>query len=383
MGTVFPRPPPTPMPTVPSPPVMPVPIALVPVAPSPVKKPPTRAPTKAPAKVPVPVKLPTKAPVKLPVPVKPPTKAPTKAPIKPPTKVPTKAPVKPPTKAPVKPPTKAPVKLPTKAPIDPNAPPAIRINAGGVAYTDVDGQAWLADQYFMNGSPYNAGLETALPPNGVLYSTERYFNIWVHPQPFLYEIPVPAPGEYAAVLHFMETFFQTAGSRVFDVWVEGQLFLNNLDIVAEVGYRKLLVVHRTTMVKDGSLTVEFVAQVENPKISALEVIHASQFDPPTGAPTTSPAPSAAPSTSPAPTVRPAWKNIYINCGGPKYLSNDGLIEWRADTFFTGGGVYVDGSHDITPTADDAIFHSERHGTFTYNIPVPVGNYEITVHLAEL
>jgi Malectin domain len=165
--------------------------------------------------------------------------------------------------------------------------------------------------------------------------------------------------------------------------------MDGLDIVAEVGYRKPLVLDTTTMVTDGMLTIEFVAQVENPKISALEVMDISQYSPPTAAPSVSVAPSTAPSisqspsTSPRPSATPAWKNIHINCGGPEYISNDGLVTWQADAFFTGGGVYVDGSNDITPTADDPLFQSERHGTFTYEIPVPVGNYEITVHLAEL
>lgn len=285
-------------------------------------------------------------------------------------------------------------KVPTNAPVviagtpAPTVTPVIRINAGGKAFTDTAGKQWQADDFFLSGSPYNAGIEAALD-NGVMYSTERYFNIWVHPQPFLYEIPVPAVGEYATILYFMESYWQSAGQRVFDVWVEGSLFVNSLDIVAEVGHKQPLILDTTTMVTDGSLTIEFVAQVENPKISGIEVMDISQYSPPTEAPTVSFAPSAAPSistaltTSPAPSATPAWKNIHINCGGQEYISNDGLVTWQADAYFTGGGVYVDGSNDIAPTADDPLFHSERHGTFMYEIPVGVGNYEITVHLAEL
>ena len=35
------------------------------------------------------------------------------------------------------------------------------------------------------------------------------------------------------------------------------------------------------------------------------------------------------------------------------------------------------------TVDDPIYQSERVGTFSYSIPVPVGTYEINIHLAEL
>lgn len=263
--------------------------------------------------------------------------------------------------------------------------PATRINAGGGSYEDSAGNMWAADDYFLTGRTYNSGLDLT---DGLLYATERYFHIWLDPQPFLYSIPVPAAGDYATVLHFAETFFQSAGKRVFDVWVEGNLFLEALDIYAEVGYHTPLILSVTSTVNDGFLTVEFVSQVENPKVSALEVMDARQFEAPTSAPTVSVAPSMAPTTSapitsPAPSATAGWTNVYINCGGQEYLSNDGLITWQADNYFTGGGVYVDGTNDITPTADDAMFHSERHGTFTYEIPVPVGNYEITVLLAEL
>ena len=35
------------------------------------------------------------------------------------------------------------------------------------------------------------------------------------------------------------------------------------------------------------------------------------------------------------------------------------------------------------TVDDLIYQSERVGSFSYAIPVPVGTYEIIIHLAEL
>ena len=35
------------------------------------------------------------------------------------------------------------------------------------------------------------------------------------------------------------------------------------------------------------------------------------------------------------------------------------------------------------TVDDPIYQSERVGTFSYSIPLPLGTYEIIVHLAEM
>ena len=53
----------------------------------------------------------------------------------------------------------------------------------------------------------------------------------------------------------------------------------------------------------------------------------------------------------------------------------------ADQFFTGGTV-VTNAKAIANTQDDPIYQSERNGLFSYQIPVPVGSYEVVVHLAE-
>jgi Malectin domain len=54
-----------------------------------------------------------------------------------------------------------------------------------------------------------------------------------------------------------------------------------------------------------------------------------------------------------------------------------------DTFFTGGSTYSISSVAIANTEDDALFQSVRLGSFSYSIPVPLGNYEVVIHLAEL
>ena len=69
--------------------------------------------------------------------------------------------------------------------------------------------------------------------------------------------------------------------------------------------------------------------------------------------------------------------------GPTYLEQSGLREWSADSYFTGGGTYAISSIAVLNTVDDPIYQSERVGIFSYSIPVPVGTYEINIHLAEL
>lgn len=69
--------------------------------------------------------------------------------------------------------------------------------------------------------------------------------------------------------------------------------------------------------------------------------------------------------------------------GPLYLEDSGLRYWAEDNFFTGGSTYSISSVQIANTADDVLFQSIRLGSFSYSIPVPVGNYEVALQLAEL
>ena len=65
------------------------------------------------------------------------------------------------------------------------------------------------------------------------------------------------------------------------------------------------------------------------------------------------------------------------------MEASGLRYWAADNFFFGGSTYSISSIPIDNTADDPIYQSERSGDFSYEIPVPVGTYEISIHLAEM
>jgi hypothetical protein len=65
------------------------------------------------------------------------------------------------------------------------------------------------------------------------------------------------------------------------------------------------------------------------------------------------------------------------------LEQSGLRNWNEDNFFSGGSTYSITNVPVANTVDDPIYQSERVGTFSYAIPVPVGTYEIVIHLAEL
>jgi hypothetical protein len=56
------------------------------------------------------------------------------------------------------------------------------------------------------------------------------------------------------------------------VWVQGQLRVDDLDIFSRVGVNAALVISLPVTVSDGQLNLTFAHGVENPKISAIEVL---------------------------------------------------------------------------------------------------------------
>jgi Malectin domain len=69
--------------------------------------------------------------------------------------------------------------------------------------------------------------------------------------------------------------------------------------------------------------------------------------------------------------------------GGLYDEQAGLRQWSADNYFTGGSTYSLTSVPVENTVDDVIYQTERLGTFTYSIPVPIGTFDIKIHLAEV
>ncbi|WP_166636698.1 PQQ-dependent sugar dehydrogenase, partial [Zeaxanthinibacter enoshimensis] len=148
----------------------------------------------------------------------------------------------------------------------------IRINTGG-PQLDVAGQSFSADQYSNGGSTFSNSVPISGTTNDALYQTERYGNS------FSYNIPVSAPGNYNFKLHFAEIYFGVGnnpggvGSRVFNVSIEGNTVLSNFDISAEVGPATALIKEFNNInVADGFASIQFSSVIENPKISAIEVL---------------------------------------------------------------------------------------------------------------
>jgi|GEM_PF-1553646 len=81
-------------------------------------------------------------------------------------------------------------------------------------------------------------------------------------------------------------------------------------------------------------------------------------------------------------------NFAVNAGGDAYTAGDGT-EFQADANFDGGTTFTTGEGGtpsdpvISNTDDDELYYTERYGDFSYDVPLEDGEYEVTLHFAEL
>lgn len=145
-----------------------------------------------------------------------------------------------------------------------------RIRCGGEDFVDDQGIWWEADGHFAGGSVYaHSGLVSGTA-NPLLYRTER-FNDPTQGGNLVYEFTVDE-GSYTVKLHFAEIFFAEPGQRVFGVDINGKPVETALDVVAIAGARTALVKEYAAAPLDGKIRIEFRNQVENAKVSGIEVL---------------------------------------------------------------------------------------------------------------
>jgi N-acetylneuraminic acid mutarotase len=141
----------------------------------------------------------------------------------------------------------------------------LRINAGGAAFTDSLGRTWQADDGFVGGGTSTTAYAVANTTDDTLYFNRRFGG-------FNYNIPVSTPGTYTLRLHFADPLYTSPGKRKFAVRAEGNLLLNYFDVAAAGGGKRALVRSFSVNVNDGTLNLAFLRQVENPILSAIEVV---------------------------------------------------------------------------------------------------------------
>jgi len=143
----------------------------------------------------------------------------------------------------------------------------IQINAGGPAVG-----SFLADQDFNGGRAINHANTIDLsgatnPAPAAVYQTARIGN-------FTYTMGGFGAGSSHTVrLHFAETFWTAAGSRIFNVSINGTQVLTNFDIFAVAGAQNKALIEQFTATANssGQFVVQFTTVKDNALVSGLEV----------------------------------------------------------------------------------------------------------------
>ena len=160
-----------------------------------------------------------------------------------------------------------------------------RISAGNPgAVTNCDGQVWAADRaYALGDYGYSSGTNGYLGNNitGIcaaaqsLYQRERYSTPSASFR-YLFDCP---PGIYEILLLEAETWTNAPNKRLFDAYVEGRQILTNCDIFAATGGKNLpLALAFTGTVADAQLEILFYPQVDNARVSGIQVRKIGEVD---------------------------------------------------------------------------------------------------------
>lgn len=163
-----------------------------------------------------------------------------------------------------------------------------RVNSGGQEVTTPRG-TFSADKHFSTGSSvFSTSNAIAGTTDDNIYKGERNGK-----GSFSYSFPL-SNGTYKVILHFAEIYFTASGKRVFDVSLENKKVLDNYDIFRKVGSYTATTESFDVGITDGTLNVNFSSLsadggVNNPKVSAIEVLINQTTTTPTAPSTTAPA----------------------------------------------------------------------------------------------
>lgn len=176
------------------------------------------------------------------------------------------------------------------------------VNVGASSAVTLDGVTFAADRFATGGTPHTTTDPISGASNGALYQSERYGT-------HSYSIPV-TQATYSVVLHFVEMYQESAGSRSFDVSVEGRSVAAALDIYSKVGHDTAFKLNvQDIPVSDGAITIQLTSLVDNATLSGIAIYSANggQFEEP-------PAPTICPSTGPC-KILPLGDSITDGVGG--------------------------------------------------------------------
>ena len=180
---------------------------------------------------------------------------------------------------------------------------------------------------------------------------------------FAYDIPV-RPGAYEVRLYFADTLREPEtgqkedgqNRRHFQINLNGHPLLVDFDPVSDAGPAAVDVrVFRDVYpAGDGRVHLEFLSSWGNPAfVSALEL---------------------------TPGTPGKLKPIRIAARPSPLVDSDG-IAWSRDNYFIDGRTLVNGNTGALPRINP-LYVGERHGNFSYAIPVAPGSYTVKLHFLE-
>jgi Malectin domain len=247
----------------------------------------------------------------------------------------------------------------------------VRIAAGhtGAPYVDAWGRRWEADRFYEGGVP-QPGPRHFFPPvaDAGLFRTMREaisadMTVPQSQRQLRYDIPLRS-GVYELRLYFADPMRQpdvdqtedAQNYRHFQINLNGHPLMVDLDPVADAGSAAVDVrVFRDVYpASDGKLHLEFLSSWGRPAfVSALEI---------------------------TPGTPGKLKPIRISARQSGFVDAGGT-HWSGDNYFISGRTIVYGNPETGPKIS-ALYTGERHGNFSYAIPVAPGSYTVKLHFLE-
>jgi hypothetical protein len=246
----------------------------------------------------------------------------------------------------------------------------IHIAAGhtGAPYVDVWGNRWNADRYFQGGIVHPGPKHFFPPPaDPGLFKTIRE-AVSVDPmvpqqdRGFQYNIPL-APGMYELRLYFADPLRMSDSNqnedgqnrRHFSVDANGKTLLDSFDAIADGGIAPVdvRVFKDIQPASDGKLHLNFHSDWgERAFVSAIDL---------------------------SPGLPGKLKPIRIAARPTDFLDETGA-RWSGDRYFVGGRTWS--YHPQNGPQVSSIYLVERHGNFSYAIPVAPGTYTVRLHFMD-
>jgi len=246
----------------------------------------------------------------------------------------------------------------------------MRIAAGskGSSYVDLWGRRWESDRYY-EGGVSKPGPQHFFPPvaDESLYGSvrEAVSDEKMVPQSqrgFGYNIPL-SPGVYELRLYFADPLRQpdvdqkedAQNARHFEVELNGRPLLVDFDPVADGGSAAVdvRVFKDVRPAADGKVHLDFRSDWGRAFVSALEL---------------------------TPGTPGRLEPIRIRAHQANFVDANGT-RWSGDQYFIDGRTYTYGNPERGPRIPE-LYTGERHGNFSYAIPVAPGSYTVRLHFLE-